>query len=299
MDSIVRVGREKFKLERGKDLSCCSFFQTRGKAEYYAEPASTEDLSVCLEMAYKHGIPVSVMGDGTHVIISDEGVDGLLISTRRMKGMTIKGNLITAYSGESLSDVINTGIDHHLIGLEKLGGIPGTIAAALKINASSQGKSISEYHYYSDYMSLDGKLHRKPDYKDLFGYRSSIIKDDEIVLSVTLRLEPSRRTAEARVRKEGYVTLQFIPPTKNFVGEVFKDPEGYKARNLIKLCGLTGDLGFKAEFSHFESNCIFMEDGCPASEVVALIRHVQTEVMRKMGIRLETQVSFLGKFQDI
>lgn len=296
MDSTIRVSKARFKLEQNKNLSDSTFFATRGHAQYYAEPESTDDLIRCLEEAYRLGLKVSVIGDGTHVIISDEGIDGLLVSTRRLTGMTIKGNLITAYSGESLSDVINVGIDHNLSGLEELGGIPGTVAAALKVNASSQGKSISDYHFYSDCVTMDGRIHRRPDYKDLFGYQKSFIGSDEIVLSVTLKLEPTKRTAEARMKKERFVELKFVPPACNFVGEVFRDPDGMSAREVIKNAGLAGYQGFRAEFSPFQSNCIFAFPGCTASELVQMISFVRSRVLERTGILLEPQVSFLGKF---
>lgn len=297
MDVNLRFQKEKIKFAHNKDLSGLTFFRTMGRAEYFYEPKEPEDLIEALEYAHRKGMPVSVIGSGTHVIISDEGIKGLLISTKRIKGMTIKGNLVTAYCGESLNDVINVGIEHNLMGLEELGGIPGTIAAALKVNATSQGKSISDYHFYSDYLTLDGKLHRRPDYKDFFGNQMSEIEDDEIVLSVTLKLEPSKRTAEARMRKERFVELMFIPPTNNFVGQVFKDPEGMKASQIIKDLNLDRDLGLEVEFPPFQSNSIFGYQDARAKDVYRLIRYVQNEAKDKLGVELKLSVGLLGEFK--
>lgn len=296
MEILVRVGNSKVNFERDKNLSGLSFFKTKGKAEYFVEPESSEMLIEALEKAYKMNLSTSLLGSGTHVIISDEGIEGLLISMKKMKGITIKGNLITAASGESLDGIINTAIEHNLVGLEELGGIPGTIAAALKVNASANGKNLSDYHFYSDYMTKDGKIHRRPDYIDLFGHQTSPISDDEIVLSVTLRLEPSKRTAEARLKKEKFVELMFIPPTANFIGQVFKDPEGMSAKDIIKTCHLDKDFGYNAEFSSFQSNCIFASMNASSNDVISLISDVRDEVEKLTGIRLRLSVSLLGKF---
>ena len=296
METTHGAARSPFHIDIGKSLSNSSFISTGGKAEYYAEPENTAELEGILEEAYRRSLPVTVIADGTHVIISDEGIEGLLISTRKLRGMTIKGNLVTAYAGEPLSVVINFSIDHNLTGLEELGGIPGTIAAAIRQNASFQGKFLSDSYFYADYMSMDGKLHRHPDFHKLFGCDTSPFQDDEIIISVTLNLKPCRRSAECRVKKEKYVELQFIPPAQNFVGKVFKAPVGETARSVIRRAGLTGNLGFKAEFSPYESNCIFAYPDCTAKEMKELIEYVQAEAYRRTGIKLEILVSFLGRF---
>ena len=288
--------RSPFHIDIGKSLSNASFFNFGGTAEYYAEPANTAELQSLLEEAYRRNLPVTVIADGTHVLISDEGIEGLLICTKRLKGMTIKGNLVTAYAGETLSDVINFSIDHNLTGLEELGGIPGTIAAAIRQNASFQGRFLSDSFLYADYFTLDGRIHRHPDFHKLFGCDTSPFENDEVILSVSLGLKPCRRSAECRVKKEKYVALQFIPPALNFVGKVFKTPEGETARSVIRRAGLTGNLGFKAEFSPFQSNCIFTTPGCTAKEIKELIEYVQEEAYRRTGVKLESLVSFLGRF---
>ena len=184
---------EKIKLEEDKSLSGLTFFTSRGRARYFARPETIRGLREVLKTAQEKNLDIKVIGSGTHVILPDGGFDGMLISTESLKGMTIKGSLITAMAGESLDDVINTAIEHNLMGLEEFGGIPGTIAAAIKINATSQNKSIGDYHFYTDTMSRDGRIHRKPDYFDFFNSTRNIIDEEEIILSTTLRLKEGKR----------------------------------------------------------------------------------------------------------
>ena len=228
MHDNLSFKRENIRFEENKSLSGLTFFSSRGKAKFYTEPETVRELREAILIAKEKGLKITVIGSGTHTILPDLALNGLLLSTRKLKGMTIKGSLITAMAGESLDSVINTAIEHNLMGLEDFGGIPGTIAAAIKINATSQGKSIGEYHFYTDTMTFDGKIHRKPDYLDFFNSNKTIIDEDEIILSTTLRLKEGKRTAEARIRKERFIELMFVPPCKNFIGNVFKDGDDYK-----------------------------------------------------------------------
>lgn len=286
---------EKIKLERNKSLEGLTLFKSRGTAEYYAEPENVRGLRDALLIAKELDLRITVIGSGTHVILPDHGIDGLLISTKNLKGITIKGSLITCMAGESLNNVINSAIEHNLMGLEEFGGIPGTIAAAMRINARAQGKHISSYHFYTDTMSYDGKIHRKPDYLDFFNSRRTILDKDEILLSTTLRLREGKRTAEARIRKEKFIELMFIPPCTNFIGNVFKDGEDYKAADLIKRAGMDGDKGLRCEFSSFQSNCLFSYPDCTVSDVMKLINMTRDAVFKDSGIMLEESLSIVSE----
>lgn len=285
---------EKIKLEEDKSLSGLTFFTSRGRARYFARPETIRELREVLKTAQEKNLDIKVIGSGTHVILPDGGFDGMLISTESLKGMTIKGSLITAMAGESLDDVINTAIEHNLMGLEEFGGIPGTIAAAIKINATSQNKSIGDYHFYTDTMSRDGRIHRKPDYFDFFNSTRNIIDEEEIILSTTLRLKEGKRTAEARIRKERFIELFFIPPCKNFIGNVFKDGKDYKASELIKKAGMTGDKGLLCEFPSFQSNCLFCYPECQVKDVLTLIEMTRERVKALFGIALSLSITIVS-----
>ena len=286
---------EKIKIEENKSLAGLAMFSSKGRAKYYAKPESIHNLRLILDFARNKNLKIQIIGSGTHIVLPDSGFDGIIISTEELKGITIKGSLITAMAGESLDDVINTAIEHNLMGLEEFGGIPGTIAAAIKINAKSQNKSIGDYHFYTDTMTADGKIHRKPDYFDFFNSTRKIIEEDEIILSTTLRLKEGKRTAEARIRKERFIELFFIPPCKNFIGNVFKNRKDYDAATLIKEAGMTGDKGLKCEFSSFQSNCMFCYPDCSADDVITLIDMAKKKVAKKFGINLELSVTIVSK----
>ncbi len=273
-----------------------SSFSTGGKAEYYAEPGNAYDAINALEMAYAKGLSVTVIGAGTHLLVSDEGIPGLVLSACGMKGMSIKGDLLIASSGETLDNVINQAIDHNLIGLEEIAGIPGTIAGAVTVNASANSRSISDMFFYADYLTLNGEIHRRPFFYDFFS-RGTFLTDC-LILSVALRLTPSRASAEARERKEKYVEKMYIPPSRRFSGEIFRDSRTMKASEAIKLAGLTGKNGSRAEFSEYQPNSILTYPGCSSQEIYTLIQRGRKTIKEKLGIELDTSITILGSFRD-
>ena len=275
-----------------------SLFRAGGIAELYAEPRTTEELLSIMELASEKGLNIEVIGAGSHILAPESGIPGLLVSTRSMKGITIRGDLLTAGPGEMLDGIINIAIDHKLIGLEELGGIPGTIAGALSINASANGRSISDAFFYADYVTPDGRMHRRTFYPDTFSLQDSAFSPDEIIVNVALRLKHSKATAEARLRKEKFVELMFIPPCRRFSGEIFRDTPFMSAAEAIKKAGLTGKNGRGAEFSEYHPNSIFTYPGCSSGEVYNLIREAEVTVKEKLGIDLERSITLLGNFTD-
>ena len=282
-------------ITEGMDMSRLSSFSTGGRAEYYAEPRSVFDAVRALEMAYRKNLAVTVIGAGTHVLVSDDGIPGLVISTASMRGMSIKGRLLVAAPGESLDNVINQAIDHNLTGLEEIAGIPGTIAGALSVNAAANSTSISDFLFYADYLTVEGEAHRRPGFHDPSRSQRSLFQPGELIISIALRLRPARATAEARMRKEEYVERMYIPPCRRFSGIIYRDPPGMSAARIIRECGLTGPSGLKAEFSEYQPNSIVTYPGCTSSEIYALIEHGRMKA-KEHGYDLETSVALLGSF---
>ena len=288
----------EFIVTEGFSMRDRSSLHTGGNAEYYAEPRDAEETLSVLELAYKRSWPVTIIGGGTHILVSEEGIPGVVISTRSLRGISIKGDLITALPGEMLDNIINIAIEHSLIGLEEIAGIPGTIAGAITVNANANDRAISDLFFYADVLTPDGRMHRYPHYKDAFGEQSSIIGSGGLVVSVALRLIPSKKTAEARMRKETFVEKMFIPPCMRFSGEIFRNAGNEKAEELLRISGMTGYHGVRAEFSEYQPNSIFTYPGCTSDEIYSLITLAEREVEKKTGIRLERSITLLGSFRD-
>lgn len=265
-----------------------------GEARFYAEPRDMNECTEVLETAYKRGLKLSVIGNGTHTLISDNGFDGLVLSTKSMKGITLKGSLITAYAGETLDDIINKSIDHHLIGLEKLAGIPGTLGGAIKLNAHSNSSLLSDFIFYIDYLMPDGRFCRTPLYKDMITEKGILLPENAIFIAAGLKLTPSQFTAEARIRKETFTELMLVPPAARLIGEVFANNE-----SILRNLGITSIKGLKAEFSEFNPNMIMTYPGCTSDDICTLIEKAILMAKNNSDEVLTPLITFIGNFKSL
>ncbi len=300
MELTLRLSQEKINSRINYPLKNLCSLASGGNAEYYFEPKNTFELETIIQIANEYNIPYTILGDGTNVLISDKGIKGFVISMKAFLGITIKGDLVAALAGEKLDHLINRAIEHNLTGLEELGGIPGTVGGAIKGNVGANDKSISNYFFYADYLSQDGKLHRKASNFDDFGYRSSPFKDTDIILTCALRLVPNKDSVQARQKKEYYRTLkikkgQFTAPS---AGCFFKNPIGDKsAGELIDLAGLKGYSLNNAKVSPFHGNFIINpQKNATSQELYDLSQYVIQTVKEKFNITLEYEIRLLGEF---
>ena len=299
MMKAIRSHQAEFIVTEGYEMKQHSSLETGGKAEYYAEPRDEEEVLSVLELAYRRSLPITIIGGGTHILVSDDGVEGIVISTESMKGISIRGDMLVSAPGEMLENIINMAIEHRLSGLEEIAGIPGTIAGAISVNANANGRAISDLFLYSDVLTPDGFRHRYPHYKDAFGPQSSVIGGSGIVVSVALSLIPSINTADARMRKEHFVETMFIPPCRRFSGEIFRNPAGMRADEILQAIGATGRSGLRAEFSEYQPNAILTYSGCTSDEIYTLILMAERKAEEKLGIKLERSLTLIGSFRDL
>lgn len=295
----TRSHQPEFIVTEGYDMRHHSSLETGGKAEYYAKPRDEGEVLSVLELAYRRSLPLTIIGGGTHILVSDEGVEGIVISTEAMKGISIKGDMLIASPGEMLENIINVAIEHRLTGLEEIAGIPGTIAGAISVNANANGRAISDLFLYSDVITPNGRMHRYPHYSDAFGQQSSVIGQSGIVMSVALSLIPSINTADARMRKEAFVESMFIPPCRRFSGEIFRNAGDMRADELLRLASVPGKSGLRAEFSEYQPNSIFTYKGCTSDEIYTLILEAERKVEKTLGIKLERSLTLIGSFRDL
>lgn len=283
----------------GYPLSRLTSLRTGGDALIITWPRTALQLETVLSYASQEGLQVSAVGNMTNILASDSGWDGMLICMNRLRGIVIKGDLFISCAGEILDTVINKAIEHNLCGLEELGGIPGTIGGATVCNAGANGKQISDYFFYADYITPDGKIRRMPSYSDAFSYRTSPFRAGEIIISAAFRLSVNRNTAESREKKEAYRAKrieahQFDAPS---AGCFFKNPPLLSAGKLIEEAGLKGFSRNGALVSPWHANFIVNQGSAASRDIFQLAELVRSTVCRKFNIELEYEVKLLGKFE--
>lgn len=268
-----------------------------GPAKAYITPKDRDDLSTILAFAYEHQIPVYFVGSGSNLLVSDDGIDGLVITLgKSFTHLSISGTLVEAESGVMLGKMVKECTKRNLTGLESLIGVPGTLGGALVMNAGAFGGEISNFLNSIDVMTMDGNIHECGADKITFSYRHSTLREDEIILGAKFQLkEASAEEIQAQKAQASKGRKSTQPLRFRSAGSVFKNPEGEKAAGyLIDRAGLKGTKKGGAEISPMHANFFVNHGDATAADITELIKLARKEVYDKFGIMLELEIKTLG-----
>lgn len=301
----VRNSHEKINLEEllvaNLSLSHHSSIGTGGKAEMAAYPTDFEELRALIAYANSHAMPITVLGGMTNSLISDQGIEGLTILTTHLGRIHVQGEMFCVRAGLALDRAIDFALEAGLSGLELLGGIPGSVGGAIYGNAGANGMAIGTLLYYVDYMTFDGKLHRKQTHCDEFSYRCSPFtgRKDIIIYEAGFRLNPTLHTSEARKLKDEVKHKRkekghYDNPS---LGSIFANPPGEYAGKLLEGCEISLRSIGGAMISNRHCNVIINSNGkATSSDVYALLCLMQDEVLKKTGIKLKPEIQLIGRW---
>jgi UDP-N-acetylmuramate dehydrogenase len=270
-------------------------FHIGGGAESLVFPVSEEDWTWLLGFVRRCGLPLTVLGLGANVIVSDSGLPGVTASTRRMSGFAVSDSRVSAQAGAVLDAVVARTVETGLAGMEKLSGIPGTVGGALWINAGAFGQETYERLLCFTALDREGRLVRRAKAEARYGYRKVEGNDGLVFLSAQWELAPGdqgllREARAATLRARADKQPLDLPSA----GSVFKRPPGDYASRLIDSCGLKGLTVGCAQISPKHAGFIVNLGGATARDVMALISQVREAVLAKTGVRLELEQVPLG-----
>ena len=286
------------ELKQNISLSNFTSWKIGGPAEWIAQPTNKKEIEFLINWMNKKNISCNIIGAGSNLLISDEGIKGLSLCTRQLKGIQIDKStgMIEVFSGEMLPTLARKAANHGLHGLEWAVGIPGTIGGAVVMNAGAQGNCISNYLESITTLSLTGE-YKTINVADLnFGYRESLLQHEKlIIISALLKLQSGdtkkiRQTTTSNLNHR----LRTQPYRDQSCGSVFRNPEPFKAAKLIEDVGLKGFCLGGAEISTIHSNFIINANKASSYDVLELIKHIQKKVYDSYGILLETEVKQCG-----
>ncbi len=275
-----------------------------GPADFFTVVNDSTTLEQAVRWALSEGVPYTILGSGSNVVVSDAGLRGLVIKniSRGLRVWTDDGGsaLVELESGTFLPTAAKRLAAQNLAGLEWGVGIPGTAGGAVVGNAGAYGGVTDETLLEVDGLRADGEslTVTLPDLA--FEYRSSTIKRGEIDLPVVLRVRHRlrREPAEAITQRiAGFLAeRKRKQPTEPSVGSTFKNPPGTHAGVLIESLGLKGTTVGGAMVSPKHANYIINTGNASAADVRALVELVRTEVWERSGLRLETEIEFKGEW---
>ena len=275
-------------------------FGIGGPADIFVDAASADEILKTCQLARSREVPFFIVGNGSNLLVSDEGIRGVVIHLgKAFSDVERDGDIIKAQAGATLGKIARTALDASLTGFEFAAGIPGSFGGAVSMNAGAYGGEMKDILLDVDLLTPQGEIITlKTEDMDL-SYRHSIVfEKDYIVLGARIRLQPGDgqvirekmdQLAQARREKQ--------PLEYPSAGSTFKRPPGYFAGKLIQDAGLKGYTVGGAMVSEKHAGFVVNHGGATAEEVRFLIRQVQKRIQNQFGVHMEPEVRFLG-FED-
>lgn len=274
-------------VRRDYSLKSLNRYGTGGKANAVVFPTNSDELKYVVN-TLKGKFPYCVIGGGNNLLVSDNGFDGVVISTLKVNRIDLKGNLLTCESGVKMSTAIKEMQDNCFSGLEFSVGIPATVGGAVAMNAGCYGKSVSDV---VKYVVTENGVYTNSECG--FGYRTSRFLNGESILKVCFSLEPSEEDLiEEKIKS--YKGFRKNPKGKS-CGSVFKN-DGYFAGKIIDEVGLKGYKIGGARISNEHANFIIAEDNATSLDIYNLIKYIKEKVYAKKQIELLEEIVYLGDF---
>jgi len=268
-----------------------------GPAELFVLPSNKKDLIDIVRLSKEHKQAVTIIGSGSNLLISDQGIKGVVVSIKHcLRTINIDVDKIYVECGIMLGKMVRESMKHDLKGLENLIGVPGTLGGALMMNAGAWGGEISENLETVELLNGRNEIQVLSKADIDFSYRSSSFSKDIILLSATFKLKKSPKKIiqdNFDLAKLGRKNTQ--PLNYRSAGSVFKNPSTkHSAGMLIDQSGLKGFSIGGAKISNKHANFFVNNGDAKADDMISLIKKAKNTVKEKFNIELNLEVKLLG-----
>ncbi|MDD6488426.1 MAG: UDP-N-acetylmuramate dehydrogenase [Clostridia bacterium] len=274
-------------------------FRIGGNAECFCEVKNKNALSNVMKTCKKYNIPYFILGLGSNLLVSDNGIKGVVIKLggdfTKITLLESDKNIVKCGAGVTLAGLCVFARNESLGGMEFAWGIPGSVGGAVYMNAGAYGGEIKDVVISSEYMDSDGNIKSFSGDELDFSYRHSAYSDSNYVITdVTFKLEPKSQ-AEICSRMDELMNRRKTkqPLNRPSAGSVFKRPEGYFAAALIESCGLKGFSIGDAQVSEKHSGFIINNGNATAKDVKQLIEHIKKVVKEQTGVELCCEIKYI------
>ncbi|AHC73863.1 UDP-N-acetylenolpyruvoylglucosamine reductase [Candidatus Endolissoclinum faulkneri L5] len=282
-------------------LAPLTWFKVGGPAEILYYPADEKDLIFLLTNKPK-GMPVTVIGIGSNLLIRSGGLDGIVIRLRKpFAKITINDDKIIAGAGALDVTVAAKAQKSGLSGVEFLSGIPGSIGGALRMNAGAYGKEVCDALISAQVIDPLGKLYTLST-KDMgLSYRNSNLPLDWIIMNATFQVKPGidPENISKTMREIQNARNSTQPCHERTCGSTFTNPVGYKAWKLINKAGCSGLRIGSAMVSELHCNFLINTGNATSDDIESLGEEVRFRVKKTSGLELDWEIHRIGKALDI
>ncbi len=291
-----RLAGAKIEYSENTPLAPYTSFRIGGAARLLVFPKTCDEVVEAFEILRDESVRTLTLGNGTNVLVADEGYDGAAVILSCMRSFAVDGEYITADAGMPLTKLASVAAKNSLSGLEFAYGIPGTLGGGIYMNAGAYGGEMAQVVAQSRYYDMatgecgtvEGAAHE-------FAYRHSAYMDStRIVLSATVKLargdkgEIEAAMADYMSRRRDKQPLEY--PS---AGSIFKRGRGFITAQKIDEAGLKGRRVGGAEVSEKHAGFIINKGGATAKDVLELIGIIKTEIYEKFALELECEVRYV------
>lgn len=294
----ITTALPELKVLKDEPMSRHTTFRIGGPADYFVCP-DREQIAEALAVAKKCGMAITVIGNGSNLLVGDKGIRGLVVEIgSAMNQIMVDKNHITAGAGALLSQVAAKAAAAELGGMEFAAGIPGSVGGAVTMNAGAYGGEMKDILRAVTVLTPEGEL-KTLDVSEMdLSYRHSCVPEQQyIVLEAEIELgykpEEEIRAQMEELRNK---RIEKQPLEYPSAGSTFKRPEGYFAGKLIMDAGLRGYRVGDAQVSEKHCGFVINRKNASAQEVRQLMQDVQDKVKAQFGVMLEPEVKMLGEF---
>ncbi len=276
-------------------MSAHTSFRIGGPADWFVT-ATAEQLADIYVFCRKESLPIMLIGNGSNLLVSDEGIEGVVLQLQPATPQ-FDGKRLIAPAGLSLGKLCVAACEQGLSGLEFAYGIPGTVGGGVYMNAGAYGGELKDVIRSVTVLLPNGEVTTLDATEMRFGYRHSRCMEEPLtVLSAELELEKDD-PATIRSRMDDYLSRRRNKQPLEYPsgGSFFKRPVGHFAGALIEQCGLKGFTVGGAQVSEKHAGFVINRDRATCADVMALCRQVQQKVWETYGVQLEREVQQIGR----
>ncbi len=279
-------------------MSAHTTFRIGGAADILITVSNIEKLRTALCACKAAGVPFMILGNGSNLLVSDDGIEGAVIALDgSFKEITVDGDTVTAGAGAKLSRLCTVALENSLSGLEFAYGIPGTVGGAMYMNAGAYGGEMKDVALSVTAMTPDGDIVEVEAADMQLGYRTSVFKTNGYIILIAKYNLHTGDPDEIRARMDDVMDRRKTKQPLEYpsAGSVFKRPEGAFAGTLIEQCGLKGTTVGGAQVSEKHAGFIINVGGATCDDVMGLVKLVQDTVKEKTGYMLEREIIRTGR----
>lgn len=288
---------EKIEYVCQEPMSLHTSFKIGGNADVFVSVKNCDELKKTVLHLKNSQIPYMVIGKGSNLLVSDDGIEGVVISLSKLDEISVSEDIITVGVGVTLATLCKVALENSLSGLEFAYGIPGAVGGAVYMNAGAYGGEMKDCIISCEYLDSDGEIKTIKAEDMALGYRTSIFKtNDKIILSAAFKLRKGNK-AEIKSAMEDFLSRRKEKQPLEYpsAGSTFKRPEGYFAGALIEKNNLKGVSVGGAQVSCKHAGFVINTGNATASDVLNLIDKIKETVLENDKVELCPEVIFVGR----